>query len=35
VQIAGRRFDDLGVMRISRWFETVRGPQKKWPEPPR
>jgi aspartyl-tRNA(Asn)/glutamyl-tRNA(Gln) amidotransferase subunit A len=35
VQIAGRRFDDLGVMRISRWFETARGPQKKWPEPPR
>src|SRR5216684_1438175 len=35
VQIAGRRFDDLGVMRISRWFETVRGPQKKWPEPPK
>jgi aspartyl-tRNA(Asn)/glutamyl-tRNA(Gln) amidotransferase subunit A len=35
VQIVGRRFDDLGVMRISRWFETVRGPQKKWPEPPR
>ena len=34
LQIAGRRFDDLGVMRISRWFETVRAPQKKWPEPP-
>src|SRR5471030_1804383 len=35
VQIAGRRFDDLGVMRIARWFETVRGPQKAWPEPPK
>jgi aspartyl-tRNA(Asn)/glutamyl-tRNA(Gln) amidotransferase subunit A len=35
VQIAGRRFDDLGVMRISRWFEAARGPQKKWPEPPK
>jgi aspartyl-tRNA(Asn)/glutamyl-tRNA(Gln) amidotransferase subunit A len=33
LQIAGRRFDDLGVMRISRWFETARGAQKKWPEP--
>ncbi len=35
LQIAGRRFDDLGVMRLSRWFESVRGAQKKWPEPPR
>ena len=33
LQIAGRRFDDLGVMRLSRWFEGARGPQKKWPEP--
>jgi aspartyl-tRNA(Asn)/glutamyl-tRNA(Gln) amidotransferase subunit A len=33
LQIAGRRFDDAGVMRLSRWFETARGPQKKWPEP--
>ena len=33
VQIAGRRFDDLGVMRIARWFEAARGAQKKWPEP--
>src|SRR5512139_1641828 len=30
LQIAGRRFDDLGVLRISRWFETARGAQKKW-----
>jgi aspartyl-tRNA(Asn)/glutamyl-tRNA(Gln) amidotransferase subunit A len=35
LQIAGRRFDDLGVMRLSRWFEQVRGPQKAWPEPPK
>ena len=33
LQIAGRRFDDLGVMRLSRWFEQARGPQKPWPEP--
>ena len=33
LQIAGRRFDDSGVMRLSRWFETARGAQKKWPEP--
>ena len=33
LQIAGRRFDDLGVMRLSRWYESARGPQKKWPEP--
>jgi aspartyl-tRNA(Asn)/glutamyl-tRNA(Gln) amidotransferase subunit A len=34
LQIAGRRFDDIGVMRLSRWYEQARGPQKKWPEPP-
>ncbi len=34
LQISGRRFDDSGVMRLSRWFETARGEQKKWPEPP-
>jgi len=33
LQIAGRRFDDLGVMRLSKWFEAARAPQKKWPEP--
>jgi aspartyl-tRNA(Asn)/glutamyl-tRNA(Gln) amidotransferase subunit A len=33
LQIAGRRFDDLGVMRISRWFEQARGGQKPWPQP--
>jgi aspartyl-tRNA(Asn)/glutamyl-tRNA(Gln) amidotransferase subunit A len=35
LQIAGHRFDDLGVMRISRWFEEARGPQKSWPEAPK
>lgn len=33
LQIAGRRFDDSGVMRLSKWFEQARGRQKKWPEP--
>ena len=33
LQIAGHRFDDLGVMRLSRWFESARSEQKKWPEP--
>lgn len=33
LQIAGHRFDDDGVMRLSRWFEQARGPQKKWPTP--
>ena len=33
LQISGRRFDDLGVIRLSRWFEGARAPQKKWPEP--
>lgn len=35
LQIAGHRFDDSGVMRLSRWFETARAPQKMWPEPPK
>ena len=34
LQIAGHRFDDGGVMRLSRWYEAARGAQKKWPEPP-
>jgi aspartyl-tRNA(Asn)/glutamyl-tRNA(Gln) amidotransferase subunit A len=34
LQIAGHRFDDSGVMRLSKWYEQARGPQKKWPEPP-
>jgi aspartyl-tRNA(Asn)/glutamyl-tRNA(Gln) amidotransferase subunit A len=35
LQIAGHRFDDAGVMRLSKWYEQARGPQKKWPEPPK
>jgi aspartyl-tRNA(Asn)/glutamyl-tRNA(Gln) amidotransferase subunit A len=34
VQIVGRRFDDLGVLQMAQAFETMRGPQKGWPEPP-
>jgi aspartyl-tRNA(Asn)/glutamyl-tRNA(Gln) amidotransferase subunit A len=34
LQIAGQRFDDLGVMQVSRAFELLRGPQHPWPEPP-
>ena len=35
VQIVGRRFDDLGVMRHRQGVRGLRGPQKKWPEPPK
>ncbi|MDB5455293.1 MAG: amidase [Caulobacter sp.] len=31
LQIVGQRFDDLGVLRLSRAFEQLRGPQKPWP----
>ena len=34
LQIAGRRFDDLGVLQLSRAFEILRGPQQPWPKPP-
>ncbi|HMN21647.1 MAG TPA: amidase [Ottowia sp.] len=33
LQIAGRRFDDLGVLKLARAFEQLRGPQKPWPTP--
>ncbi len=33
LQIVGQRFDDLGVLRLSRAFETLRGPQRPWPVP--
>jgi aspartyl-tRNA(Asn)/glutamyl-tRNA(Gln) amidotransferase subunit A len=33
LQIAGRRFDDLGVLQFSRAFEQIREAQKPWPEP--
>jgi aspartyl-tRNA(Asn)/glutamyl-tRNA(Gln) amidotransferase subunit A len=35
VQIVGRRFDDLGVLGMAKAFETLRGPQKPWPKPPK
>jgi Asp-tRNA(Asn)/Glu-tRNA(Gln) amidotransferase A subunit family amidase len=31
LQIVGQRFDDIGVMRLSRAFEELRGPQRPWP----
>ncbi len=34
LQIAGPRFDDLGVLRVARAFEQIRGPQRAWPVPP-
>jgi aspartyl-tRNA(Asn)/glutamyl-tRNA(Gln) amidotransferase subunit A len=35
VQIVGRRFDDLGVLGMAKAFETLRGPQRPWPCPPK
>jgi aspartyl-tRNA(Asn)/glutamyl-tRNA(Gln) amidotransferase subunit A len=34
LQIAGRRFDDLGVLRAARAWETLRPEQRTWPRPP-
>ena len=34
LQIAGRRFDDLGVLQVARAWEQMRGPQRPWPAPP-
>ena len=34
LQIAGARFDDLGVLKLSRAFEQIRDPQAPWPQPP-
>ena len=34
LQIAGRRFDDLGVLQLARAWEQLRGPQRAWPAPP-
>ena len=35
VQIVGRRFDDLGVLRLARAFEAIRSaPMRAWSEPP-
>jgi len=33
IQIVGRRFDDLGVLRLSRALEQMRPAQKAWPLP--
>lgn len=33
LQIAGRRFDDLGVLQLSRAFELLRDLQRAWPQP--
>jgi aspartyl-tRNA(Asn)/glutamyl-tRNA(Gln) amidotransferase subunit A len=35
VQIVGRRFDDLGVLGMAKAFESMRGPQRPWPRPPK
>ncbi|MEB0056241.1 amidase [Variovorax sp. LG9.2] len=35
LQIAGQRFDDLGVLKVSRAFELIREPQRAWPQPPK
>jgi len=34
LQIAGQRFDDLGVLQVARAFEQIRGAQRPWPAPP-
>jgi aspartyl-tRNA(Asn)/glutamyl-tRNA(Gln) amidotransferase subunit A len=35
VQIIGRRFDDIGVLRLAKAWETARGPITNWPSAPR
>ena len=35
LQIAGRRFDDLGVLQLARCYEAMRPAQRPWPQPPR
>jgi aspartyl-tRNA(Asn)/glutamyl-tRNA(Gln) amidotransferase subunit A len=34
LQIAGARFDDLGVLQVARAFELIRDEQQPWPVPP-
>jgi len=34
LQIIGKRFDDLGVMQLSRAWERMRPAQRPWPSPP-
>lgn len=33
LQIAGARFDDLGVLQVARAFELIRDRQRPWPQP--
>jgi aspartyl-tRNA(Asn)/glutamyl-tRNA(Gln) amidotransferase subunit A len=33
LQIIGRRFADLAVLRVAKQFENWRGPIRSWPEP--
>ena len=35
LQIAGQRFDDLGVLQLARAWEQMRPTQRPWPSPPR
>jgi Asp-tRNA(Asn)/Glu-tRNA(Gln) amidotransferase A subunit family amidase len=35
LQIVGHRFDDLGVLRMARAYESLRPPLEPWPAPPR
>jgi aspartyl-tRNA(Asn)/glutamyl-tRNA(Gln) amidotransferase subunit A len=32
IQVVGRRFDDRGVLRLCRFVETLRPPQRAWPD---
>jgi aspartyl-tRNA(Asn)/glutamyl-tRNA(Gln) amidotransferase subunit A len=32
LQIVGRRFDDLGVLQLSRAYERMRPAQRAWPD---
>ena len=32
IQLVGKRFDDIGVLRLSRLLERLRPPQRDWPE---
>ena len=34
LQIVGRRFDDVGVLRLAKAYEEWREPQRTWPKPP-
>lgn len=34
LQIVGRRFDDIGVLRLSRMYEELSGQNGRWPKPP-